>query len=453
MTLQCSLEGLEPVGKYWSQTAKLFFESHVAYKQLRAKVVTRDNWRVGLQIYLPSGTSLSCKMEQDGYGRACVLSGSVGGILPQHSTTGYEQSPPPDKCVSLPMSSLSQSSNTGGTNKAFKFKGHARDQNQGSETQSHVQKSSPLSMKKGTPPCTHSGQKESKLPTARAIRPANVVADLPKYNWSSQDEWIRIKVYDAPSPHNLTIQILQDEPLDAMSRMFECLANEYHAGTGGYTPREGELVCALYDDEWSRAEVLNVIGNDSAELKFIDFGNREILNIDKILTLSPKLKEYPCLGIGACIADVSLADGKVWLPGSLIDVQIIRMKVIDASATKMHIIRLQDDSSGIDLLDDFFSNGVLVKGNVVCQEKPTIPSPAPVQEPAKVESMALSQNDEFHKMSDMLFAALVRHEPMKVMVTDARSPEQITIQKAEDAHVLMVCHSPCCPLLDMSVTV
>ena len=59
---------------------------------------------------------------------------------------------------------------------------------------------------------------------------------------------------------------------------------------GGHTPKKGELLAARFtaDNEWYRARVEKIEGNNRISVYFIDYGNREVItDLSRLTTLPP----------------------------------------------------------------------------------------------------------------------------------------------------------------------
>jgi staphylococcal nuclease domain-containing protein 1 len=63
---------------------------------------------------------------------------------------------------------------------------------------------------------------------------------------------------------------------------------------GGHTPKKGELLAARFtqDNEWYRARVEKIEGNNRVSVYFIDYGNREIITDSSRLTTLPPGKSH-----------------------------------------------------------------------------------------------------------------------------------------------------------------
>ncbi len=58
--------------------------------------------------------------------------------------------------------------------------------------------------------------------------------------------------------------------------------------TGGHTPKKGELLAACFtqDNEWYRARVEKIEGNNRVSVYFVDYGNREVItDLTRLTTL------------------------------------------------------------------------------------------------------------------------------------------------------------------------
>jgi staphylococcal nuclease domain-containing protein 1 len=64
---------------------------------------------------------------------------------------------------------------------------------------------------------------------------------------------------------------------------------------GGHTPKKGELLAARFtaDNEWYRARVEKIEGNNRISVYFIDYGNREVItDLSRLTTLPPGTFAY-----------------------------------------------------------------------------------------------------------------------------------------------------------------
>lgn len=63
---------------------------------------------------------------------------------------------------------------------------------------------------------------------------------------------------------------------------------------GGHTPKKGELLAARFtqDNEWYRARVEKIEGNNRVSVYFIDYGNREVITDPSRLTTLPPGKSH-----------------------------------------------------------------------------------------------------------------------------------------------------------------
>jgi staphylococcal nuclease domain-containing protein 1 len=64
---------------------------------------------------------------------------------------------------------------------------------------------------------------------------------------------------------------------------------------GGHTPKKGELLAARFtaDNEWYRARVEKIEGNNRISVYFIDYGNREVITeVNRLTSLPPGMFFY-----------------------------------------------------------------------------------------------------------------------------------------------------------------
>ncbi|CAF2622375.1 unnamed protein product [Rotaria sp. Silwood2] len=65
---------------------------------------------------------------------------------------------------------------------------------------------------------------------------------------------------------------------------------------GGHTPKKGELLAARFtaDNEWYRARVEKIEGNNRISVYFVDYGNRELItDLSRFTTLPPGFSQLP----------------------------------------------------------------------------------------------------------------------------------------------------------------
>lgn len=71
----------------------------------------------------------------------------------------------------------------------------------------------------------------------------------------------------------------------------------------------GSVVAAQYSDElWYRAKVEKVLPNSMADIVFLDFGNKEIVNLNSLRAVPASLKEVPYQTVHCCLSGFSSSE-------------------------------------------------------------------------------------------------------------------------------------------------
>jgi len=90
-----------------------------------------------------------------------------------------------------------------------------------------------------------------------------------------------LKVYVQYSEQGPKVEQLQSELRDIFNQT---------KPVGGHTPKKGELLAARFtaDNEWYRARVEKIEGNNRISVYFIDYGNREVItDLGRLTNLPP----------------------------------------------------------------------------------------------------------------------------------------------------------------------
>ena len=94
---------------------------------------------------------------------------------------------------------------------------------------------------------------------------------------------------------------------------------------GGHTPKKGELLAARFtqDNEWYRARVEKIEGNNRISVYFVDYGNREVITDPaRLTTLPPGFSQLPGQAHECELAYVRLPpdeDDRQYAKNSLLD--------------------------------------------------------------------------------------------------------------------------------------
>ena len=127
------------------------------------------------------------------------------------------------------------------------------------------------------------------------------------------------RVTDVPDPQGFVVQVIEEPYLSTLQALERTLEEVHSDYTGRYGPKASELICARFSEDlkWYRAVVLEVLGQ-KARVRFIDYGNQEVVEDDRMSKFSEQLQEFPIQGVLCCFQGVSLAPGSKW-PGSHIE--------------------------------------------------------------------------------------------------------------------------------------
>ncbi|CAG0884183.1 unnamed protein product [Darwinula stevensoni] len=98
----------------------------------------------------------------------------------------------------------------------------------------------------------------------------------------------------------------QKELLGRLATALESYGKTEHGKWAGqaYAPLQGEVVAAIFpaDQVWYRAKVLNIPGNGTIRVEFIDYGNEEVIPASNACPLPKDLaKDYPVLAVTVCL--------------------------------------------------------------------------------------------------------------------------------------------------------
>ncbi|KAJ2767615.1 hypothetical protein IWQ57_003882, partial [Coemansia nantahalensis] len=125
-------------------------------------------------------------------------------------------------------------------------------------------------------------------------------------------EFLDVAVSELASTTSLFVQIAKKSKIDELESMMTGLAIDHPAGGAGFAPKAGQLVCACYTvgDEWHRARIVKVLPAGRFEVSYIDFGNAETLDADRIRPLPAKFAAAEPYAIPAQLAFLRLPSGE-----------------------------------------------------------------------------------------------------------------------------------------------
>ncbi|XP_070770407.1 RING finger protein 17 [Enoplosus armatus] len=80
-----------------------------------------------------------------------------------------------------------------------------------------------------------------------------------------------------------------------------------------YCPVIGQACVARYDDKfWYRAQVIGHPGGTKVEVRYVDFGNKNILSVGDLRKIKDEFFALPSMAIHCCLSDVIPLDGETW---------------------------------------------------------------------------------------------------------------------------------------------
>lgn len=217
-------------------------------------------------------------------------------------------------------------------------------------------------------------------------------ADLKKVQLPGDVGRVTVRVTDAYSPSNVTVQVLQGDSLSGLTALGDALAQCFASYSDSYSPQKGELVCAKFsqDNCWYRAEVLAVIPSGNIHVKFIDYGNSDEVTAGSVAKITPALFEYPMYGITCHLADVvGVANGKVWDPTLVRPFELLTLTVV-SSDSESYAIKLYDNANCLNV--NLVNSGMLVGKPVSIGSSGSPVAPSATRSPV-IPSRSNNEND------------------------------------------------------------
>ena len=182
-------------------------------------------------------------------------------------------------------------------------------------------------------------------------------------------------VVSCDSPHSFICQLAAEaESLDTVTARLAQLytsSSDKHLAT---VPVEDDIVAAQFseDEQWYRGRVLSVQNGGQFEVVFIDYGNSEILSLDKMRQLDETLFAYPPLALECFLSGVEAPSVEGVFPVETAD------KINELIAEEMCCIEIVSiDTAGHLGVTMTTSNGTSV-GSTLIEAKlasPLVPTP------------------------------------------------------------------------------
>ncbi|XP_014900531.1 RING finger protein 17 isoform X1 [Poecilia latipinna] len=80
-----------------------------------------------------------------------------------------------------------------------------------------------------------------------------------------------------------------------------------------YCPVIGQACVARFEDKlWYRAQVISHPGGRKVEVRYVDFGNKQVLSVSDLRKIKDEFFALPAMAVHCCLADVTPLDGESW---------------------------------------------------------------------------------------------------------------------------------------------
>ena len=282
-----------------------------------------------------------------------------------------------------------------------------------------------------------------------------MVSALKKVSLPPKHKTFSLLVTEVRSPDEFYIQTVDNST--AINDLGISL-NEYFSTKRSlpltHSPSVGSLVCAKFsqDGAWYRAEVLET-ATDYCRVKFIDYGNIEIVRLGDMAECPHKFISLPILASCCCLSGVTPPGGDATWPDKA--TQLLKEGCIDRLLQAVMVnpdssppaLKLTDTSSG----ENVDSSAELIKKGLASASRPprlesTIPNVAsPTKAVGDVPSVgvypmvSVLKKVSFPKVSSLGKAELPSDsEYFSAYVSEVWSPEAFFIQVADDKTVTLL---------------
>ncbi len=189
-----------------------------------------------------------------------------------------------------------------------------------------------------------------------AIDSTSVTTVLPDKMFSLPSNAFKLVVSEVTSPAELYIQVATLENAQVLDKLSSDLNDRFSSSPPTplkAPPPTGSLVAAKFSDGvWYRAEVLTS-SPTSCEVRFIDFGNQDTVNLNNMAICPEEFVSIPCLSICCCLDSVVSPSGDpyCWPEESIAGLkQLVSDKLMKAKVVRndaLPVIKIiQEDSVG-----------------------------------------------------------------------------------------------------------
>ena len=275
------------------------------------------------------------------------------------------------------------------------------------------------------------------------------VKSLQKISLPSNNESFSLLVTEVYSPDEFYIQIL--DSCELLSKLSSSL-NEYFSSNKSPSlsspPSAGSLVCAMFsqDGAWYRGEVLET-SSDSCRVRFIDYGNIEIVHLCDMAECPHDFISFPILATHCCLHGVTpptgsstWSDGAIQLFKKLSSDTLLQAVIVNPNAPIPSLKLTNTSNSGnVDLAAQLIVEGVAAASSTPSrkespkQEKVCDSKEIPVTLPArpKPDAASYSRVESLQKIS-----LPSNNESFSLLVTEVYSPDEFYIQILDSCELL-----------------
>ncbi|XP_069095413.1 tudor domain-containing protein 1 isoform X2 [Pleurodeles waltl] len=151
------------------------------------------------------------------------------------------------------------------------------------------------------------------------------------------------------NPGEFYCQIYREEDLYALNKMNKMLAEHCQTVPNNISNLAKDDVCCAFfsgDGHWYRGLVKEVIEGKKAKVHFVDYGNVETVDMDKLRAILPKFLKLPFQGIRCWLSDIKPVN-KHWTSEATAKLQMC------VSGIKLQALPLciTEDGVGVELID------------------------------------------------------------------------------------------------------
>lgn len=233
------------------------------------------------------------------------------------------------------------------------------------------------------------------------------------------------------------VQIVSDKCILQLGTITAQLQEFCHSKSSSYVPMTGELVCALFDDDyWYRAEVLEVNGNDFTVF-FVDYGNQanikssSIRKINSSLAITPK-QSVCCNMVG--VEFKKLSEEKILeFSKKAMNSQVVRLQGLQKKDGYYDVYLFSPQGEN---MNELLHTGNELKTETCCEQQPSVvPASSDVLMATVLPMLTLPVDGQKSSMK----------------LTDPTNLEKLYFQK-EDKHTLDLLSTQVCTYCQSNTT-